>query len=62
MGLFDRFSDTIFLKEDSELEKEIEELKNIRDKVKNKDKIDLDIKKLELGLCGEKQNGKEILI
>lgn len=55
MGLFDRFSDTIFLKEDSELEKEIAELKSIRDNVKEKDKIDLDIKKLELGLYGEKQ-------
>ena len=44
MGLFDRFSDTVFLKSDSELEKEIEELKNIRDKVKDKEKIDLDIR------------------
>ena len=55
MGLFDRFSDTVFLKSDSEIEKEIEELKSIRDKVKDKEKIDLDIKKLELGLYGEKQ-------
>ena len=55
MGVFDKFTDTIFLKEDSEIEKEIEELKKIRNKVKEKDRIDLDIKKLELGLYGEKQ-------
>lgn len=55
MGLFDRFSNTIFLKSDSELEKEIIELKSIRENVIDKEKIDLDIKKLELGLAGEKQ-------
>ena len=31
MGLFDVFRDTIFLKEDSDLEKQISELKEIRE-------------------------------
>ncbi len=55
MTLFDRFRETIFLKSDSELEKEIVELKSIREQVKDKDRLDTDIKKLELGLMGEKQ-------
>lgn len=55
MALFDRFRETIFLKSDSELEKEIAELKSIREQVKDKEKLDIDIKKLELGLMGERQ-------
>lgn len=60
MRLFDIFRDTIFLKEDSDLEKQINELKDIRDKVKDKDKIDKDIKLLELGLQGEKEIAFEL--
>lgn len=60
MGLFDVFRDTIFLKEDSSLEKQIDELKKIRDKVSDKDKIDKDIKLLELGLQGEKEIAFEL--
>lgn len=60
MGLFDLFRDTIFLKEDSDLEKQINELKAIRDKVKDKDKIDKDIRLLELGLQGEKEIAFEL--
>lgn len=60
MGLFDIFRDTIFLKEDSDLEKQINELKEIRDKVKDKDKIDKDIRLLELGLQGEKEIAFEL--
>ena len=30
MGLLNRFKNTIFLKEDSDLEKQLEDLKNIR--------------------------------
>lgn len=55
MSFFERFSDTVFLKTDSEIEKEIMELKSIRDKVIDKEKNDLDIKKLELGVYGENQ-------
>ncbi len=60
MGIFDVFRDTIFLKEDSNLEKQIEELKSLRDKIKDKDKIDKDIKLLELGLQGEKEIAFEL--
>lgn len=60
MGLFDLFRDTIFLKENSDLEKQINELKAIRDKVKDKDKIDKDIRLLELGLQGEKEIAFEL--
>lgn len=55
MALFERFIDTVFLKEDSNLERELSELKSIRDKVEEKDKIDKDIKLLEYGLQGEKE-------
>lgn len=60
MGLFDVFRDTIFLKEDSDLEKQISELKEIRENVKDKDKIDKDIRLLELGLQGEKEIAFEL--
>ncbi len=55
MGLFERFNETIFLKTDSDLEKRIAYLKEHREEVINKDRIDLDIKLLELGLKGEKE-------
>lgn len=60
MGLFEVFRDTVFLKEDSSLEKQINELKEIRDKVSDKDKIDKDIRLLELGLQGEKEIAFEL--
>ena len=60
MGLFDVFRDTIFLKEDSDLEKQISELKEIRENVKDKEKIDKDIRLLELGLQGEKEIAFEL--
>lgn len=61
MALFgDKFTDTIFLKEDSKLEKDIAYLKSIRDKVVEKDKIDQDIKLMEIGLAGEKQISFEL--
>lgn len=60
MGLFDMFRETIFLKEDSNLEKQIDELKAIRDKVKDKKQIDKDIKLLEFGLQGEKEIAFEL--
>lgn len=62
MGLFfgEKFTDTIFVKEDSKLEKDITYLKSIRDKVVEKDKIDQDIKLMEIGLYGEKQISFEL--
>jgi len=57
MGIIDilnPFRETIFLKTDSSLEKEIEELKRLRND-SNKYAIDNEIKLLELGLQGEKQ-------
>lgn len=60
MGLFDRFRNTVFLKEDSDLEKQLEELKNIRDKLENKEEIDRDIKLLEYGIYGENEIAFEL--
>ncbi len=60
MGFFNSFRDTIFLKEDSTLERQINELLEIKDKVKDKDSIDRDIKLLEMGLYGEKEIAFEL--
>lgn len=60
MELFKKFRETIFLKEDSNLEKQIQELKTIRDNVVNKEQIDRDIKILEYGLQGEKEIAFEL--
>lgn len=54
------FRDTIFLKDDSSLEKQINELKELRDKIKDNREIDKDIKLLELGLQGEKEIDYEL--
>lgn len=51
---FNDFRDTIFKKEDSNLQQEIDRLKKLRND-SNKNKIDYDIKLLEIGLQGEKQ-------
>lgn len=60
MELFSRFRDTVFLKEDSDLEKQLDELRNIREKLQNTDEIDKDIKLLEYGLAGEKEIAFEL--
>ena len=60
MELFSRFRDTVFLKEDSDLEKQLNELKKIRDKLQNTDEIDKDIKLLEYGIAGEKEIAFEL--
>ena len=52
MGLF--FKETIFLKEDSDLEKELSELENLKDKVTNTEELDKYIKLLKAGINGEK--------
>ena len=60
MELFNRFRDTIFLKEDSDLEKQLNELRDIRGKLQNTDEIDKDIKLLEYGIAGEKEIAFEL--
>lgn len=60
MSIFDKFDKTIFLKEDSNLIKQLEELKSIRNKVNNKNDIDRDIRILEYGIQGEKNIAYEL--
>ena len=60
MELFSRFRDTVFLKEDSDLEKQLDELRKIREKLQNTDEIDKDIKLLEYGIAGEKEIAFEL--
>ncbi len=60
MALFEKFVDTIFLKEDSSLERELEALKAIKDKVVEKEKIEKDIRLLEYGIQGEKEIAFEL--
>lgn len=55
MEIFNKFRNTIFLKEDNDLEKQLEELKRIRNQLSNTEKIDKDIKLLEYGIKGEKE-------
>jgi len=47
MELFNKFRETIFLKEDSNITKQIEELKEIRKSLINKELNDIDITKVE---------------
>ncbi len=56
----ERFTDTIFIKDDSKLERDIAYLKSIRDRVVEKNKIDQDIKLMKIGLYGEKQISFEL--
>lgn len=60
MELFNRFRSTIFLKEDSDLEKQLEELKSIRNRLNDTSEIDKDIKLLEYGIAGEKEISFEL--
>lgn len=55
MGLFDKFRETVFVNDSTDLEKQIVELKRIRETAENKYYIDRDIKLLETGLQGEKE-------
>lgn len=54
MELFNRFNETIFLKTDSDLEKQLIDLKSIRNNILNKEEVDRDIRLLEYGIQGEK--------
>ena len=60
MELFNKFRSTVFLKEDSDLERQLEELKNIRNKLSDTEEIDKDIKLLEYGIAGEKNIAFEL--
>ena len=59
-NIFNSFKDTIFLKEDSDLEKQVEELKRIKESGNNSYSIDKDIKLLELGIKGENEIAYEL--
>ena len=50
MELFNKFNEPIFLKSDSNLETQLAKLKQIREKLTDKNKIDKDIKLLEFGI------------
>ena len=60
MELFNKFRSTVFYKDDSDLEKQLNELKSIRDKIENKEEIDKDIKLLEYGIAGENEIAFEL--
>lgn len=60
MRLFNSFNSVVFLKEDSDLEKQLVELKNMKDNLKNTDEIDRDIKLLEYGIIGENEIAFEL--
>lgn len=60
MELFKRFNETIFLKEDSNLENQIKELEDIKSKLKYTSDIDKDILLLKKGLQGEKDIAFEL--
>jgi superfamily II DNA helicase RecQ len=54
MELFNKFRDTIFVKDDSNLTKQIDELKELKE-INHNPNIDKDVMLLEKGLFGEKQ-------
>lgn len=60
MELFNKFRNTVFYKDASDLEKQLNELKSIRDRIENKEEIDKDIKLLEYGIAGEKEIAFEL--
>lgn len=60
MKLFNKFRETIFSKEDSDLERQLIELKKIREKLEDTTEIDKDIKLLEYGINGEREIAFEL--
>ncbi len=60
MITFDKFRDAVFLKEDSNLELQLEQLKMIREQLIDRSQINKDIKFLEIGLQGEKEIAYEL--
>ena len=55
MGLFELFTETIFLKTDSDLQKKIEKLSELQREYPNNKKIELDLMLCKLGLAGENE-------
>ena len=55
MGLFKLFTETIFLKTDSDLQKKIEKLSELQREYPNNKKIELDLMLCKLGLAGENE-------
>lgn len=55
MSLFERFTDTVFLKEENSLEQQLAKLRSMQDDVLEKDKIQKEIKLLEYGIQGENE-------
>lgn len=55
MALFEKFKDTVFLKSDSELEKKIKVLKELKEKYPDNAEIAQDLHIAELGLFGENE-------
>ena len=55
MGLFELFTETIFLKTDSDLQKKIEKLSELQTKYPNNKKIELDLMLCKLGLAGKNE-------
>ena len=54
MGLFDKFTDSVFIKDDNTLERRLSKLNNIRNRVQEKEQIAREIKLLSYGIKGEK--------
>ncbi len=59
-NIFNPFRETVFLKEDSSLDTDLIKLREIRDKIKNRNEIDKDIKLIELGIKGEAEIAYEL--
>lgn len=55
MGIFNKFTETVFVKSDSELEKKVNILKELSEKYSNNEKIKKDLTLASLGLQGEKE-------
>lgn len=55
MIIFNKFNETVFYKKSTELEKQIQVLKNLHEKYPKNDKIARQLKLFELGIYGEKQ-------
>jgi len=62
MAIFEKFTDTIFLKEDSELRRKVDELNKIKDRIASEDKarFDQDLKFSQYGLIGEDRIAYEL--
>ena len=55
MKFFDKFTETIFLKENSKLEEKIKKLSTLQEQYPNDEKIKKNLLFYKLGLSGEKE-------